>query len=316
MFGMPSYGSFDPTIIMAFFFPIFFGLAFSDIAYGIMLIALAWFLRVTAGKQSENGKRLSTIALHGGFFTVLFGFVFGGAFGDAFNAGGILASQFTAVFGAPLQAIWANPLTQEGAVGFLLAAIVIGIIQVNLALIIGLIESLSKKQFKKALFKSIVWFILEIGVALLALNVIANFSPEFLYIGGVLFLLSIVLLIKSEGPLGILGVTGFGGNILSYTRLLALGLATGAIALAINIMGGLLMQLPYVGFIVAPLFLIVAHIANFAFNLLGSFIHSLRLHFVEFFGYFFEGGGKKFEPFHFKRVFTTLTEQKGGIQNG
>jgi V/A-type H+/Na+-transporting ATPase subunit I len=304
MFGFPHYGRFDPTIILALFFPIFFGLAFSDIAYGIMLTVLALFLRQTVGKQSVSNRRLTTILLHGGIFTILFGFVFGGAFGDMFNKGGIGAEGFKVVFGDYLYPLWHNPLSQEGAIGFLIAAILIGVLQVNLAVLIGLVEAVKQKQIGKAVFSSIVWFVLEAGVILLALNQIGNFSDEFLYAGGLLFLLAIVLLIKADGPLGLLGITGFGGNILSYTRLLALGLATGAIALALNIMGGLIMQLPYVGFILGPLFLIFGHVANFAFNLLGSFIHAMRLHFVEFFGYFFEGGGKKFSPFHFERALT------------
>src|SRR3989344_6587248 len=312
MFGLPGYKRFDPTIILSLFFPVFFGIAFGDVGYGAMLLVLSIFLRFTWGRKSESIARLFNILIVGAVFTIFFGLLFGSLFGNLFGttpgAGSIYGNEFEAIFGSKMVPLWIDPLSSK-AVVFLVMVLIIGVIHVNLALIIGLIENIRKRDFKGIVFQNLNWFILEAGVVLMVLNQMMAYPDYFLWAGQGAVLLAVALLVKSSGPIGILGLSGFGGNLLSYSRLLALGLATTAIAMAINILVQLAASIPGIGPYLALSILIVGHIANFLFNLLGSFVHSVRLHFVEFFGYFFEGSGKKFDPFYFKRKFTSLKEE-------
>ena len=312
MFGLPGYKRFDPTIILSLFFPVFFGIAFGDAGYGAMLFFLSIFLRFTWGRKSETLARLFNILIFGALSTTFFGLMFGSFFGNLFGttpgAGSIYGNEFEAIFGSKMVPLWFDPLSSK-AVVFLVMVLIIGVIHVNLALIIGLIENIRKRDFKGIVFQNLNWFILEAGIVLMVLNQMMAYPDYFLWAGQGAVLLAVALLVKSSGPIGILGLSGFGGNLLSYSRLLALGLATTAVAMAINILVQLAASIPGIGPYLALSILIVGHIANFLFNLLGSFVHSVRLHFVEFFGYFFEGSGKKFDPFYFKRKFTSLKEE-------
>jgi len=122
--------------------------------------------------------------------------------------------------------------------------------------------------------------------------------------------LTIALLFWGGGPMGMMKVSGYLGNVLSYLRLVALGLATFSIAMSINNLAMMVAGVPYVGWLIAIAMLVLGHLANFLFNLLSSFIHALRLHCVEFFSYFYEGRGREFEPFYLKRNHTIKKEVK------
>jgi V/A-type H+-transporting ATPase subunit I len=124
--------------------------------------------------------------------------------------------------------------------------------------------------------------------------------------GVVLILLVVGTIIYAEGPIGILGITGFMGDVISYSRLFALALSTAGIAMTVNLLTTLVMDIPYAGIVAAILIFIAGHMFSFLMNSLGSFVHSIRLQFVEFFGKFYEGGGDKFEPFVEKRKYTSL----------
>ena len=124
-------------------------------------------------------------------------------------------------------------------------------------------------------------------------------------IGGVLVIACIGMLVYSGGAYGVMDIFGFMGDILSYARLLALCLATGGIAMTVNILAQMLNNMvPYAGIVLAILIFIFGHIANFAFQVLGAFINALRLNYVEFFSQFFMGGKDKFEAFKASRTFT------------
>jgi V/A-type H+-transporting ATPase subunit I len=151
---------------------------------------------------------------------------------------------------------------------------------------------------KEALGNQLVWIILEAGIVLYVLGGI---------IGAPLIVLALIMLIYFNGLFGILDISGFLGTLLSYARLLALCLSTGGIAFTVNILTGLSYEmLPVIGIILAPIVFIGGHIANLAFQSLGAFINSLRLHYVEFFSQFYLGGKNKFEAFRAERSFTKI----------
>lgn len=132
-----------------------------------------------------------------------------------------------------------------------------------------------------------------------------------LYGAMILFVVGIVLRLVHAGPLGFFDITGYIGDWLSYARLLALGLGTTGMALAFNIVAQIIPQMiPVVGIIFTPIILIIAHAANLGLQTLGAGVHSLRLQYVEFFNRFYEGGGKRFQPFSIKRKYTKIKEAK------
>ncbi|MFH1588922.1 MAG: V-type ATP synthase subunit I [Candidatus Diapherotrites archaeon] len=296
LFGLPEYNGIDPTFFIALLYPLFFGLAFSDLGYGILLIILGLFLRETIGKKSVSNKRLATIILHGGILTSFFGWLFGSFFGN--------------FLGPSFKAALFDPMGSESALVFIGAILGLGLIHINIALFLGSYDLIRKKLFKRFFYEKIPWFFLQLSVFLIFLNMLFGLSEMFLYFGAFYFIVTLALLLKGSGVMGLMGISSFSGNVLSYLRLLALSFATFSIALAINEIVKLVALIPFVGILLAPLVLIVAHFANFLFNILGSFVHALRLNFVEFFGYFYEGGGKKFEPFYTERKYTKIGGEK------
>ena len=129
------------------------------------------------------------------------------------------------------------------------------------------------------------------------------------YIAVVLVIIGLILRLIHAGPLGFFDITGYVGDWLSYARLLALGLGTTGMALAFNVVGEIIPQMiPVVGIVLVPIILIITHTANLGIQTLGAAVHSLRLQYVEFFNRFYEGGGKKFQPFSIKRKYTRIKE--------
>ena len=161
---------------------------------------------------------------------------------------------------------------------------------------------------QNVLRQQIPWFLLQIGGGALIGSALLNLwqlSGPLMAISGLFTLLGFLALFVDKGPVGFFDVTGFAGDWLSYARLLALGLATAGMALAFNIVAELMPKIvPYIGVVLLPIILIVAHLANLAIQSLGAAIHSLRLQYVEFFNRFYMGGGKKFIPFQIKRKYT------------
>ena len=126
-------------------------------------------------------------------------------------------------------------------------------------------------------------------------------------LGGILIVATIGMLVWANGAYGVMDIFGYMGDVLSYARLLALCLATGGIAMTVNILTNLVGDMiPFIGFILAIIIFIGGHIANFAFQVLGAFINALRLNYVEFFSQFFMEGKGKFEAFKAKRTFTKI----------
>ncbi|MCX6802204.1 MAG: V-type ATP synthase subunit I [Candidatus Diapherotrites archaeon] len=296
LYGLPEYNAIDPTPFMAFVFPVFYGLALADIGYGAILAALMAFLHFTWGRKSDSIRQLTNIIFVGSIMAVLFGIVFGSFFGDA---GGEAVKAMIII--DPLGKTFMGVNATLFFFGIILS---IALLHINLGIVFGILEELRKKNIKGAITDKFANIVLEAGALFCVLGQLLGFGAVFLYAGLALLALALVLFTISGGLLGFMRMTGLLGNWLSYIRLAALGMSTTIIAMAVNRIAILAFTAPFVGFIAAGLILLLGHTVNFLFGMLSSFTHPLRLHFVEFFGFFYEGSGKEFRPYTIKRKFT------------
>jgi len=314
LFATPKYDELNPTIFMGLFFIVFFSLMLGDAGYGLVILIFSLIGYFIVGKHSSMIKSWSFVGILLGALTTVIGVLMNSLFGDfipRFFYGDPSAPLFSAtILGVhiPIDSL-REPLT------VLTIALIFGLIHLNLGVLLGSIQSLKKKQFKSFVTQNLCWVPLEIGGATLVGNFIFKWPMEstMLYIGGALTLLGVILLFIHTGPMGFFGITGFVGDWLSYARLLALGLATSGMAVAFNVVGQLFSSMiPFIGFVILPILLIVLHTANLLIQSLGAGVHSLRLQYVEFFNRFYEGGGRDFSPFRMSRRYTRIEKIKHG----
>ena len=298
MYAPVRYNAIDPTIFVAITFPFFFGFCLTDAVYGLVVAAIGVVLLKGLGKVKESMHSFGWILIWSGLWAVILGLITNGFIGDFPER--IAGFRLPTVF-APVEA-FKHPET------ILIIAIAIGLLYVNIGFIIGAINNLRYGRTKEALGSQICWFIFEAGLLLLALGfMMPAIGMIGMALGGILIIAALGILIWANGAFGLMDIFGFLGDVLSFARLLALCLATGGIAMTVNILAQMLNNMvPFAGIVVAIFIFIFGHIANFAFQVLGAFINALRLNYVEFFAQFFEEGKGKFEAFKAKRTFTKI----------
>ena len=298
MYSPVRYNSMDPTIFVAITFPFFFGFCLTDAFYGLFVSLIGVVLLRGLGKTSDSMNAFGWILIWSGLWAVVLGLITNGCIGDF--ASRILHTQLPTVYG-PVDA-FKHPDT------ILKIAIGIGVVYTNIGFILGAINNFRYGNVKEAIGSQICWFIFEAGIILLALGyLIPSIGIIGMVLGGVLIVVTLGMLIWANGAYGVMDVFGFMGDVLSYARLLALCLATGGIAMTVNILAAMVDQMiPMVGILLAIIIFIFGHIANFLFQVLGAFINALRLNYVEFFSQFFMEGKGKFEAFKAKRTFTKI----------
>lgn len=298
MYAPVRYNEIDPTIFVAIMFPFFFGFCLTDAFYGIIVCLLGIIVVRGLGKIKKSMNSFGKILIMCGLWTIILGLVTNGFIGDFPER--MLGVRLPTVI--PAIEAFVHPDT------ILIIAICVGLIYTNVGFIIGAIDNFRYGQVKEAIGSQLCWFVLELGVVFLALGFLMPAVGMIGYIiGGILVVACIVMLIYANGAYGVMDIFGYMGDILSYARLLALCLATGGIAMTVNILTQMCGEMiPFIGFILAIFVFIFGHIANFAFNTLGAFINSLRLNYVEFFSQFFMSGKNKFEAFKASRIFTKL----------
>ena len=287
-FAPPKYNEFDPTPLLAIGFILFFGIMLTDFVYGAIVALVGYFLYKRLGFK-DTYRNLGIILTASGVSAMVFGAIFGSYFGDFLEK--------TAGIRGIINPFGAEPVTVFGKefvpiMFILVMALAIGVVHINIGFLLGFLKARNgKEKLSKTWF-----FLLEIGAILFVLGL----KPvSYIFIAAAL-----ITVFYLFGALGMFSLTGLFGDILSYARLLALSLATSGIAMAINILVNLVKGIPILGYILAPIVFIVGHLANTVIQALGAFIHSLRLHYVEFFSKFYEGGGKKYSPFRIKREYT------------
>ena len=286
MYSLPAYGTLDPNPLMAPFFILFYGIMMADMGYGLLMMIASVIISKKYRPKGTSGELFSLLGLCG-LSTFIMGAMTGGFFGDFLTQLVAIVSPGT-VFALPKLFDPLDDLTM-----ILIGSMALGVVQIITGMAISLIEKCKRKKFLDVFFEEITWWIVFLGIALAVLKK----GTAVLYLGCALVLLGPIVQGKGWGKLtGVFGsiynhVTGYFGDILSYTRLMALMLAGSVIAQVFN----MLAAMP--GNVIA--FLIISMLGNamnFGLNLLGCYVHDLRLQCLEFFNKFYVDGGKPFRP--------------------
>lgn len=311
-YGLPKAGEIDPSAIMSFFYYFLFGLMLSDAAYGFIIFAVCGILLKKYKNMEDGMKKMLSMFMYCGLSTLFWGILFGSYFGDLIPVAAetFFDKQIT------IPAVWFVPINEP--MRLFVYSMLFGIIHLFTGL--GVKGYLLLRDGKKLDFfcDVVLWFVFLMGLILLLLptDIFASIAGTKITFPAIVGTLSKIMAIG--GAVGILlmsgrnsknpalrlalgaydlyNTTSWLSDILSYSRLLALGLATGVIASVVNAMG--VMGGKSVGGVILFVFVfIIGHTFNLAINLLGAYVHTNRLQFVEFFGKFYEGGGRAFHPF-------------------
>lgn len=296
MYSVPNKKELDPNPIMAIFYIIFFGLMLSDAGYGAILALVCLYI-IKKKKYAKGEGNLVKLLGICGVSAVIWGLFFGSCFGNL----------------VPLKAV-INPL--EDVMPLMGLALALGIVHIYVGMFMKAITLIKEKKIFDAIFDIGFWYLLLTGVFLLVIPVVAGDIGVWSEVGKYLAIAGVIGVILTggrkekniikkctKGVSSLYDITSYLSDVLSYSRLMALCLSTGVIAQVVNLLGGLVGPIP------AVIVGIIGHGFNLANSALGSYVHTSRLQYVEFFGKFYEGGGKEFTPFKYKNKYTRIREE-------
>lgn len=312
MYSLPDYRGFDPTSIFALFYAVFFGIMLSDAGYGIIM-AVGCFTVLRKFNLEGNTYKMVKLFFYCGISTTIWGALFGGWFGD-------IVAVFTRTFlgtEIAIAPIWFNPL--DDPMKMLIFSLILGIIHLFTGMAIKAYMQIKEGHWFDAVCDEGLWYITIIGFIAwlgggMVLPAAAAVGKWMTIIGAAGLLLTGGRHNKGFGKVtgglsNIYNITSYMSDILSYARLLALGLATGVIAQVVNTLGSLFGG-GIGGLIALVIIFLLGHTLNLAINVLGAFIHSSRLQYVEFFGKFYEDGGEPFDPFRKKTKYIKIEQEE------
>ena len=324
MYSYPKYGTFDPTFIMSIFYFVIFGMMFADVGYGLLL-TLGCIAGIKLLNPKPGMRRMLSMFAWCGVSCAILGVVFGGWFGDLpvaimKNFMGIENPESTKIGHFFANGLLFNPVSS--AVSFLILSLAVGEVHLVAGMAVNMVETWKSGHRAEAICGTVPFWVLFAGIDLAAPNMFIGMKmmgegmsdatkamfaslagvATYLMIGGVVG----ILLLKGVGQKsfggwlvkglgGLYSLISFASDLMSYSRILALGLVAGVIGQVINMITALGTS-GVGGFIVMLLVLIIGHLFNIAINLLGTFVHAARLQYIEFFGKFYEDGGDVFEP--------------------
>ena len=300
-FSLPKFNEIDPTTFMFLWYPFFFGLMLGDVGYGITVVAISAIVRWKI--KSRGLRALAGVGIYAGVLSAVFGVIYNEFFGvELFGERGLLTF------------LYAYPTIPrfDNVANLLIVTIILGIIQLSLGFGLGFRNEYAQHGLKHAVYTKLSWLLILYGGVIVVVLVLpqltkgAGVSLSGGIIGGLaLAVIGVILLFLGEGAIAIAELPSILSNVLSYTRLVSIGVSSAGIALAVNKLSDALFISKGGFFIIfGALLLIVGHAINTALGIIDSGLQSLRLHYVEFFTKFYRGGGMKYKPFGYERKYT------------
>lgn len=292
MFNPPRYDEFDPNAVMAPWYWVIFGMMMGDAGYGLMMAVLI-FAAKKLMRPKGGMEKLMNVLLYSSITTIIFGVLFGSYFGEELLPPLI---GFTAM-GDPIK--------------MLLFTLIIGVLHIFTGMITKVVLNIKSGHPLDAIFDQVSWMMIIAGLGMVFLPPLSKVGIALAVIGAVIVLFTAGrekkgIIGKITGGLGgLYGITSYLSDILSYSRILALGLATGVVGMVMNLLAGMV-QNGVIGFILSLVIYVVGHIFNLVLGLLSAYVHSCRLQYIEFYGKFYEGGGTVFKPFGIKTNYINI----------
>lgn len=311
MFSVPFYKEIDPNPSVAFFFFLIFGMMLGDAGYGLLL-TLGTGIILALRKPPKGEMNLVKIMFMGGISTFVWGFLFGSYFGLSATDLGIWC--------------WFNPI--EDPMPLLILSLAVGVVQMFFGMAINMVALIKKRQPIWGISSAFSWYFLALGIGgIFGASYIGAWAKT----AGIVFAVLGVVLLMLSGTFGkagakkvtgalssLYGIINFFSDLMSYTRIFGLGLATGVIGMVFNEIASVIsgmMPLKFLGVIVTVIICVIGHTFNISINALGAYVHNSRLQFVEFFGKFYTGGGELFMPLgsqmKYYRIGEPVVESKG-----
>ncbi|MBE6701054.1 MAG: V-type ATP synthase subunit I [Ruminococcaceae bacterium] len=292
MFNAPSYKGFDPNAVMAPWYWIIFGMMMGDAGYGLMMAVLI-FLAKKIMKPKGSTEKLMNVLFYSSFTTIIFGVLFGSYFGEELIPSVL---PFTAM---------------EDPVKMLLVTIVVGVLHIFTGMIVKIVLNVKAGHIADAIFDQVSWMMIIAGIGLIFIAPLQKVGMVIAIVGALIVLFTAGRSKKGVvgkavgGLVGLYGITSYFSDILSYSRILALGLATGVVGMVMNMLAGMI-QGNIIGFILSLVIYVVGHVFNLVLGLLSAYVHDCRLQYIEFYGKFYEGGGKPFRPFKIRTNYINI----------
>lgn len=304
MFSAPSVKDVDPAPLLAPFFFFFFGMMLSDVGYGLMLSGLCALLIWKVKAAGELG-RMARMLFISGIGSIIWGFMFGGFFGN------MLTTLSDGRINMP--ALWFDPMSDPTRL--MIWSMIFGVIHLFVGMGARIYILAKAGMLKDGLLDIAPWFLIITGLGFMLGSIGGNLGMYLAIAGAAVLLLfggrdaknPIIRLLK--GLISIYNITSYFSDILSYTRILALVLATSVIAMVVNLLGFLLGPTP-AGIVVFIIVALLGHTLNLALSALSAYVHTSRLQYVEFFSKFYEGGGRLWKPLRRKTKYVQLNENE------
>ncbi|MFY9442672.1 MAG: V-type ATPase 116kDa subunit family protein [Bacillota bacterium] len=306
LYSLPKADEIDPTAAVSFFFALFFAMAAADFGYGVVL-ALTSYVLLRKVRMSDLGRKTFELLFISGVAAAVFGLITGG------------------FFGASLGYSLISPT--EDPIAFIALSLGLGIVHLYAGMIIEFYDNVRRGQVMAGLFDQGLWLLLLTSLIVLGLQSQTSINiPLGEYAGWVAAASAVglvltqgrhqsnLLLRLGSGLASLYDISGYFSDVLSYTRLLGLGMASGVIATVINLVASMFWSTPVIGPVVTIVIMVFGHVFNLFIGVIGGYVHVSRLQYIEFFGKFFEGGGRAFSPLKAKSryVYVTDTQQQGG----